>query len=503
MSYAFTSSKQNRISLFSGLILLSVFFLTNCVKEPSLWKPHANEQVAGDYIDYYPEYSEFSKLVELANLGPLLRIRGPYTVFIPTNDAMFAFYKKMNVQSLNDFSKEYLVTLAQNHVVPFAVPSGDIGYGAIREKNLLGDKIVTEFQGQDIIINKKSKIIKRDIYLANGVAHILDQVIEPVSKDVYTIISENPSFSIFAEGLRRTGLKDTLQLISFPYGQSYARTEFTLLAVPDSIYNRYNIYSADDLITWTGASTSDDLSQLNNPFYRYMEYHCVDGTYYFSDFTTRIYSILSHDNNISMTIGNDYEINYNSKTGKYTGFIIPESDYPAKNGVMHTINDILPVTQPEPSVITFETTDYFDFKQGDYYGKYYMRWSQEDNPFEYIKFQGDYLLYYYKINTGRTPLINNDCLAIYGYWWIEITTPKIMKGNYKVSANIWTGGEDLPIFAAYVDDVYCTTINARISGASMEFCTVNWTETVPHKIRLVCRSYGSLFWDSVIFTPVK
>jgi uncharacterized surface protein with fasciclin (FAS1) repeats len=488
------------------LIVFSVLFcipLTFCSDDPVIWKKKALEQVAGDFISTNPEYSEFSKLVELTGLDALLKIRGPYTVFLPTNDAMFAYYAEKNISGLNDLDAETRSQLIRNHIIADEIASGDIGLGAIRTLNALGDYLVSEFQGSEIVLNKTSKIVKRDIRTANGYIQVIDHVLEPVTKDIFTIISSNPSFQIFTEGLRKTGIKDTLQLISFPFGSKIARTRFTLLAVPDSIYNRFGINNVDDLISWCGASSSDDLTKLDNPFYRYIEYHCLNKSFYLSDLVSGIYPILSHDNNVSFTIADDYKINFNTKTLEYTSFIIPASNIPAKNGAIHCIDGLMPVTEPEPATITFETTDYFDFQQGDYIGKYYMKWHDGQNSFEKIKFGGDYLLYYYKVNHGRTPILNYDCLSMIGFWWIEITTPKIMKGRYTVSGNIWAGGEDLPVFAAYVDGKKVTTINARISNASMNFCDVNWLKTEEHKIKLVCTSWGSLFWDSVIFTPIK
>jgi len=79
-----------------------------------------------------------------------------------------------------------------------------------------------------------------------------------------------------------------------------------------------------------------------------------------------------------------------------------------------------------------------------------------------------------------------------------------MKGHYAVSANIWTGGEDLPIFDAYVDGIRtASNINARISGTKMDFGEVIYTKTETHKVKLVCTGWGVLFWDTIIFTPIK
>jgi len=487
------------------IMLITTLLFSHCTEEPHLWTVDSTEQVASDFIKSKPEYSEFAKLVEMTGMEALLGIRGPYTIMLPNNDAMFAYYKLKGVSGLEGFSEEFRQTLIRNHLITNEIPTGDIGLGALRDTNAIGDYLVTEFEGSDIILNKYSKIIDQDIRLANGFAHVIDQVLDPITKDIFTTISENPSFKIFTDGLIISGISDTLKLISFPYGNRTARTRFTLLAIPDTVFQRHGINSIDDLIKMTGANP-DSLTFLDNPFYRYMEYHCLNGTHYLSDLNSQLYPILSHDNNVSMTIDTDYKINFIKKTGDYTGFHVLQSNTPSKNGALHVINDLLPVMQPEPSVFVQETTDYFDIQQGDYIGKYYMKWGGDvgQTQFKYIKWKGDYLLYYYKPNHGRTAILNNDNLSMIGFWTIEITTEKVMKGTYKVGANIWTGGEDLPIFDVYLDGVrIANNVNARLSSTKMEFGEVTWDKTERHTMKLVCTGWGVVFWDTIIFTPIN
>ena len=493
---------------FKSAVLLSVlacFLFWNCSQDPQIWDLKSTEQVAGDYITNNPDqFSEFGKLVEITGLGSLLNIRGPFTILLPTDSAMFEYYALKNVNSLTDFSEQELSDLVKNHIVPSEISVSEIGFGALRDPNALGDFIATEFHGSDIYINKYSKIIDQDVRTANGYIHVIDRVLEPVTQNVYSFVASDPEYSIFSKGLELTGLKDTLEMIDFPYGSKRARNRYTLLAVPDSIFRVHSINDVNDLIAWCGAS-SDNLTSLENPFYRYMEYHCLNNSYFLSDFESSLYAILSRDNNISVTIEEDYKINLDRKTNTYTGLLLSRSNNPAKNGVVHAVNGLLPVTDPEPYPVTFETTDYIEFKEGDFYGKYYYRWHDGQNSFEKIKFVADYLLYYYKPNHGRSAILNNDNISLLGYWWVEVTFPKVMKGRYAVTANIWTGGEDLPIFDAYIDGVKVpnSPFNARISGTKMDFGEVNFTKTEEHKVKLVCVGWGVVFWDSVTFTPIR
>ena len=493
--------KNIHLHKIAGLwkVVILGLILYGCVQEPSLWNVDSKEQVITDYVASNPDrFSEFGKLLEATNLSSLLRVRGPFTLFLPDNEAMQKFYQENNVKSFEEFKDpRFKFNLVYNHLIANEIQTGDILLGALRDTNAIGDYLVTEFAGTDILINKKSKIIKRDIRAANGFIHVIDKVIDPVTISVYSRLAADPAYSIFTEGLKRTGLKDTLSTISFPYGKRIARTRFTLLAVPDNIYKANNINNVDQLIAkYTTKPT--EITKLNNDFYRYMEYHCLGGTYYLSNFVSKLYPILSFDNNISVVVDDDYKLNVNKETKKYTGFNVDLSNIPAKNGAIHTITDLLPVEQPAPTVITFEVTDYFDMKQGDYFGKYYMKWFDGKNTFAKIKWEGDYLQYYYKDHDTGT-LMNHDCLNMNGFWWIEITTPKIMKGSYKLTGNIWSGQVD---YEVYVDGVKSALIKRADPASSTSLGEFNWAKTEEHKIKLVNLSWGMLFWDTIVLTPI-
>jgi uncharacterized surface protein with fasciclin (FAS1) repeats len=479
-------------------IFVSVSLLFSCKEDPVLWKVESAQMVIADYVTSDPAYSEFAKILDASGLNSLLRVRGPFTLFLPNDSAMQIYYEEQGVSSYEELPPEAVEDLARNHMVTSAFYSGDFGLGALRDLNGLNDYLVSEFEGSDIIINKFSKIINRDIAAANGVVHEVDRVIEPVTVSAYQLVADDPSYSLFAAGLNMTGIKDTLSIIDFPYGQKTARTRFTLLAIADTTFNRYGIKTIDELIAhFTDAP--DSITYIDNPFYRYMEYHCLGGTYYFNNLETQIYPILSYDNNISVRVDDDYKLNIDFETEKYTGFITSESNKPAKNGTVHTIDNLLPVFEPDPTQIVFETTDYFDLQQGDYFGKYYMRWFDGQNTFADIKWEGSYMLYYFKDHdTGK--LMNDDCLSMSGWWWVEITTPKIMKGSYELTSNLWGGQISYSVF---VDGVNTALIDRSDPAESTPWGRFNWPTTERHTIKVVAKSPGLLFWDTLIFTPLN
>jgi hypothetical protein len=103
--------------------------------------------------------------------------------------------------------------------------------------------------------------------------------------------------------------------------------------------------------------------------------------------------------------------------------------------VIHAIDDILPVCEPEPMRIVYETTDFLEITVHDFYMKGYMRWYDGQNTFENIKWKGDYLLYWWRSDAWDNP-INLDCLSMTGWFIISITFPKVMKGKFELRERI-------------------------------------------------------------------
>jgi uncharacterized surface protein with fasciclin (FAS1) repeats len=430
----------------------------------------------------------------------LLKGNKNLTFLIPDNTAMREYYKEKKVTSLADIPDDFRQKLLRNHIIPSVQKTSDIYLGALQDTNALGDYLETEFSGSDILLNRSSKIITRNIEIANNWIQVIDKVLEPVTKDIYTVISEDPGYSIFSEGLRLTGLKDTLKMITYPYKAKNVRTRFTLLAVPDTTYYRFGIRNVNDLIDWCGESSSDDLASREHPFYKYIEYHCLAGTWYLNYFMneSRYYAI-SQVNSIAMNVTDDYKINPDNVTNKYTGFFIPLSNISAKNGVIHAVNNLLPL--PELQEFIFETTDYFEIKQGLYYRKDKKEWFDGENSFSKIKFMSD-KLQYVGISTPSENYLNGDYLLLPKFKWIELTTPEIPAGHYKIGSKMWfTFAGAFPKVNVYIDGEYIKELTENQQIADIG--DVNWGAPGEHRIKIECPDLGTMSWDYLVFTPIK
>jgi uncharacterized surface protein with fasciclin (FAS1) repeats len=502
MKFPSIFKRLNRNKLVVLFTLITGFLLCYCAKEPEIGSSlYQDESGVYNYlISNSEKYSEFAKLIELTNTMDMFKANIGFTFLIPDNTAMYEYYKEKKVNSLSDFTDTFRQNLLRNHLICSLQETTNFqkNSGALSDTNAIGDYLKIDFRESNFFLNYDAKITHRNIKIGECCIQVINKVLDPYTKDIFTVLSENPEFSIFSDGLRLTGIKDTLQMISSQYKKWKFRERFTLLAVPDTVYHRFGIHNVDELISWCGSS-SENITLRENPFYKYMEYHCLQGTFYLNYFKENTsYPVLSQLNSISMNINGDYKINLDNNTNKYTGFIRSSSNIPAKNGVIHAINNLLPI--PKFQEIIFEVTNYMEFTSAAFYRRDKALWFDGGNSFSKIKFVGEKIQYYGYCLPEETYL-NEDYIIIQNFYSIEITTPKLPAGRYKVgSSQSFIYEDDPPPFQVYIDNRIVPDFN--IFDFIVDFGEVTWNKSVEHKIKIVCPNLGSMYWDYLVFTPI-
>lgn len=114
---------------------------------------------------------------QAAGLVDVLGSKGPFTVFAPTDEA-FAKLPAGTVESLLlPENKEKLAAVLKFHVVPGRVYSSDL-IKAGQAETLQGGKLKASVEGGKAFVNKVG-IAATDIEAANGVIHVVEQVLLP------------------------------------------------------------------------------------------------------------------------------------------------------------------------------------------------------------------------------------------------------------------------------------------------------------------------------------
>lgn len=493
-------------------VLLALFLLAGCKEtEIERWEDRSTEQQITQYVTARDSiYSEFKKAMDAGNMSSLLSTRGPYTLFLPDNDAMFDYYEEEGIPpvDVNDDS-DYWRNFVLNHVVPGIYKTGDIPPGSIPEVNGLGDYLIADIEyvegvGQGfLIINKESYVTDENEETANGVIHRINRVIDIVDQTTAEILEEIGSYQIFLEGLRLTGIIDTLNKVKVPYGTTDVRARYTILAVPDSVYNREGIAGIDDLVAMFD-DNNGDLTDPRNGLYRYMDYHCLEGTYYTSSLLDGTYPTISRESLVNIVSeGLVFKINLDPETDEYTEILVSNSNIPAKNGAIHTVNTLLEDAELPPEVIHIEMTEFPDIMEMDCFRSEIRNFMDGQNSFANIKWKtAPYCQYYYK---PGEPCSFNDCIVMAeGYWEVEATIPKIKAGKYEMIIRFKKGGNRANL-AVYVDGRRkdeVLVMNDAFGYQDFPIFDVDWETTTEHKVRLKTITPGIVMWDYIEFRPI-
>jgi len=117
--------------------------------------------------------------VVTAKLDTVLSQPGPFTVFAPSNSAFAALCKTLNKTLEQVLQLPNLKDILEYHVVPSKILSSD----------LKASQSVPTLQGAVLVVNSTNgtvtvngaKVIKADVTASNGVIHIIDAVLIPLT----------------------------------------------------------------------------------------------------------------------------------------------------------------------------------------------------------------------------------------------------------------------------------------------------------------------------------
>jgi uncharacterized surface protein with fasciclin (FAS1) repeats len=116
----------------------------------------------------------FSGLLTKADLDETLKKPGPFTIFAPTNEAFNKLPKEF-VDKITGEKKIDITDLISSHIVAGLLRTGDLKDGQ-KLQTLSGEELIVSLKNNEPMINGV-KISQQDILSANGVIHVIDEVI--------------------------------------------------------------------------------------------------------------------------------------------------------------------------------------------------------------------------------------------------------------------------------------------------------------------------------------
>jgi len=132
---------------------------------------------AADIVDTAVSAGQFKTLVKAvqeAGLVDILKSKGPFTVFAPTDEA----FAKLPAGTLDALlkDKQKLAAVLTYHVVPGRVMAAQVKPGQV--KTVEGQSLTVTTMNGAVMINN-AKVLKTDIVASNGVIHVIDTVVLP------------------------------------------------------------------------------------------------------------------------------------------------------------------------------------------------------------------------------------------------------------------------------------------------------------------------------------
>lgn len=318
---------MNRIrTLFCISACLLCVLHTACVEEISEEARYTFKgETVASYLQAHEEtFSHFITILQRSGYLSLLKAYGTYTCFAPTNDAFDQYlveqdsiwrasvekgavrWTGITSPRLEDLSDSMCIEISRTHILSKDYLTMEMEGDVVPSMNL-NDRYLTMSTMVDenlrsVLYINGSRILSGDNETENGVVHVVENVLNPSSLMVPTLIDEMPFLTLFSAALKKTKLDDALtpykdatytdgdKILGSRYGigagedyPSYPPSRyfgFTAFCVPDDVFHDMGIYTLDDLYRqakeWYPTVTDDDFTSDNNALRKFMQYHLLD-----------------------------------------------------------------------------------------------------------------------------------------------------------------------------------------------------------------------------------
>jgi uncharacterized surface protein with fasciclin (FAS1) repeats len=400
----------------------------------------------------YSSYVEILKKTEYYNA---LKSYGSYTCFVPTNAAIQNYLQETwNVSSVEELNTEEqldrLKTLVKFHILPTKRSTSAFVEGRLVDTTYTGDYLTTSFlKGggvANVEINREVTMDQYDISANNGVIHSIVKVLSPFEEPITKILDNTGEYTIFVEALKQTGYYDVFSVLKNEAGN---RNNFTLLAESDEIYSEEGITTFEELVARISPDNSDFLSP-NNELNRFVAYHGTQNFLYSADFPVDGFINTVLPRNAIKSFKTDKELKLNeSETGvndTWTSLISEGSNFPAKNGVYHTVNKLFTIFTPKAKYILFDPVN----DQPEVQARLVKSHQRVPSTFyEFVNWfpEGNKRW----LQQSKNPTVNYTVFDVGGFAYIEFVTPVLPKGKYEVTVCSSTGNSSRGVFQLYWD----------------------------------------------------
>ncbi len=209
-----------------------------------------------------------------------------------------------------------------------------------------------------IYLNNQAKVLESAHQTVNGMVYVLGGVVRPLSENIVEKLRDYGEYGIFLAALEATGWADSLSVCAdtvYHLDGSFSVNviNYTCFAVPDQVYKASGINDLGALASRLGAGTN--YTDSANTLRQYLAYHLMDSYYHSSsllsfeeDGQTKIYDTRLKHQVFTIASGDDGKGLINGDTK----FI--RTNITAENGIIHKVDQLMVVYEPEPVTVIWD-----------------------------------------------------------------------------------------------------------------------------------------------------
>lgn len=306
--------------------------IQGCKKEPFSYQEQVRQVLAYDMLKEDTSLSIAVQALEKAKIAPTLNAYGPFTFFVPDNNAFRKYFATKGKTGLDGFTEAELRTAMTYHILPAKLKSTEFIQGPQSIATGGGDFISLDISKgfkSNTIINSVATVYQTDIEYSNALVHKIDAVLNPPTLSIGQFLDQNKEkYSIMIAGLKRANLWDTLNNLADNNGN---RIRITLFAENDDVLKAAGIQSFENM-------PFDQLDTL-------MRYHIIAGANFSSSYTKRtealpIPALTERWDSTILSLNNQQYLYFDLAAEKLinSDANFSASDVIMRNGTLHVLN---------------------------------------------------------------------------------------------------------------------------------------------------------------------
>ncbi len=306
-----TPRLNNSLNPFEDLLMKT--FVKYCLSL-AVATTMATNALAADIVDTAVQAGKFKTLaaaLEATDLVKVLKGKGPFTVFAPTDDAFAALPDGTVETLLKPENKAKLAGILTYHVVAGRVPADQV-VNLKGATTVNGQRVDIKVDGSTVMVDG-AKVVATDIETDNGIIHVIDSVILPADKTIPQTASDAGSFTTLLAAAKAAGLAETLGTDG----------PFTVFAPTDEAFGKLPAGTIESLLKPENKQQLADI----------LKYHVVSGRVYSDDAVSA--------KSAKTLLGSSIRVNVRDTGAFINDAKLVKTDLDASNGVIHVIDSVL------------------------------------------------------------------------------------------------------------------------------------------------------------------